>query len=1553
MKKRVLSFVLALTMICALIPGVASAYSGTQYGDLYYEINNDNTVTITDCDESAVNVDIPAQIDGKKVTSIGYRAFYACFSLRSITIPSSITSIGDYAFTSCIYLENITIPDSVTSIGNWAFSYCDRLMSVTLPESVTSIGERAFYDCNSLTSVTIPNSVTSIGDSAFSGCNSLTSVTIPNSVTSIGDSAFSGCNSLTSVIIPNSVTSIGEHAFTNCYRLETITISYSVTSIGEWAFSGCKSLTSISVDSGNPNYSSVDGNLFNKDKTELIRYAIGKTDTHYTISNSVTSIGNYAFSGCNSLTSVIIPNSVTSIGDWAFDGCTGLSSITIPDSVTSISIFAFDDCDSLTSINVDSGNPNYSSVDGNLFNKDKTELIRYAIGSPDTQYTIPDSVTRIGSYAFSGCTCLISVTIPDSVTTIGNDAFNECSSLTSITIPDSVTSIGNDAFEGCKSLTSVTISNSVTSIDIGTFEDCSSLTSVIIPDSVTSIGYVAFSWCSSLTSVTIPDSVTSIDNDAFKYCNNLTIHCYQDSYAMRYAIRNKIPYHVLTEYSGIINDNSEWSPGGQEDYEVDDSVNNNSLGLNSDSFKGFNTGGDTLRGPRINILGKGFYLFELPINMSLKPPIGSVKYNEQDEKFEIMMGKLDKTALANVNEKNKTYHELKEFINYCGKKTTRDTWNRYQHLRKVLKDDKIDLGFSFNATPAGYFELDKNGKFLEGSIVYVLNMDMNVKHPIPAAPILYIKVGLGVDATGKFGIKSIETNAYSLFGSLELDVSPYVGVGAGSSKFASIEGGAKLKLGTKLELIRNKKLSEIFSADMTGSLYLKAKALAFINVDKKWDIAKVSIYPDFGAELNSVEVASYDDMVVMGRDYMAEESVFTANDKVSLMGIDSIETSTFKTNVYPYAEPQLVKLNDGRELLVWLDNDPSRSDINCSVLKYSINNGTAWSQPADIYNNGAADFAPSVAVTENGAAIVWQKANSALSDSASLNEMAREIDLYYSEFDGAGWSAPTKLTDNNSVYEFAPDIASDGTNITVAWVENSENDCFALSGTNSIYTKTNGDNWANTTKAATGLGCVTSAGVTYMDGAAAVAYTVDTDGNVETTGDIELYEYYGGAVNRITEDEVIDYGLTMGDGGYSWIHDNQLWERNAEGVSLIKIPIMPLYLGNAHIMSNGTDRAIVWEQTEGFTSDLYAMYYDSNEDTWGEPVRLTEDNKKIRESSGYMTSDGAIRMAFGQAEVDEGAEDIYGKCNLMVSSITEKCDIEVVSADCDYTEYVAGEEASIVATVCNNSSSKISSFDVAVTSDGKTVAQTRVEKEIISGGSDYIEIPYTLPSDLSNKTITVTITPADKTDEDLTNNSASFEMGFADIEATAAVSGNTVTVTVKNSGCLPAENVVCTLTTADGTLIGEKQLGAMAAGSSEQAEFTADVADSVVVTVVTDSEENLYANNNTAVIMTEYERKGVYAAFGECEIGENQMTVNATVVNDGESDEDVTVVVAAYADNELKEIATDTVNISANAAYNATKTFGTGCDTVKIFVWDSLDGMKPYGDCISIDVTEE
>jgi len=362
-------------------------------------------------------------------------------------------------------ITSVIIEDGVTSIGSSAFEYCN-LTSVTIPNSVTSIGNTAFFYCSSLTSITIPNSVTSIGDDAFSSCSGLVSVTIPNSVTSIGNTAFAYCSSLTSITIPNSVTSIGEWAFLACSGLTSVTIPNSVTSIGYEAFRSCRSLTSV------------------------------------TIPNSVTSIRDDAFNGCSSLTSVTIPNSVTSIGYQAFAGCSSLTSVTIPNSVTSIGVGAFSSCSSLTSIDVASDNPNYCSVDGVLFNKDKTTLIQYLIGNTRTEYVLPNSVTSIGGYAFADCSGLTSVTIPNSVTSIGWYAFADCSSLTSVTIPNSVTSIGDGVFAGCSSLTSVTIPNSVTSIELGAFSNCSSLTAVTIGNSVTSIGKSAFAYCSSLTSIT-------------------------------------------------------------------------------------------------------------------------------------------------------------------------------------------------------------------------------------------------------------------------------------------------------------------------------------------------------------------------------------------------------------------------------------------------------------------------------------------------------------------------------------------------------------------------------------------------------------------------------------------------------------------------------------------------------------------------------------------------------------------------------------------------------------------------------------------------------------------------------------------------------------------------------------------------------------------------------------------------------------------------------------------------------------------------------------------
>ncbi len=283
------------------------------------------------------------------ISSIGTYMFSGCRSLTSITIPNSVTSIGDSAFCECSSLENITVPNSVTSIGDSAFYQCHSLKSITIPNSVTSIGAFAFSDCSGLTSITIPDSVTSIGCGAFSDCSSLTSITIPNSVTSIGMSAFEHCSRLTNVTIPNSVTSIGMSAFECCSSLTNITIPNSVTSIDTVAFWACDSLTNINVSEGNNKYSSFDGLLLDKNKTKVIVCPPGKSES-ITIPDSVTSIGDFAFHECRSLTSITIPNSVTLIDVAAFSRCESLTSITIPNSVASIGSVAFLYCNSLTDV---------------------------------------------------------------------------------------------------------------------------------------------------------------------------------------------------------------------------------------------------------------------------------------------------------------------------------------------------------------------------------------------------------------------------------------------------------------------------------------------------------------------------------------------------------------------------------------------------------------------------------------------------------------------------------------------------------------------------------------------------------------------------------------------------------------------------------------------------------------------------------------------------------------------------------------------------------------------------------------------------------------------------------------------------------------------------------------------------------------------------------------------------------------------------------------------------------------------------------------------------
>lgn len=418
--KKWIAFLLALTLLFALLPTAA----------------------------------LPAHAEGYS----GYCGTDVKWSLDSETGLLRITgsgAINDYSYGNAPWksyrgeIRHLEVCDGVTSIGDGAFRDCKVLEDAVLAESVTAIGECAFLLCEGLRSVNIPKGVTVINYFTFGKCASLEQITIPDGVTSIGFSVFDGCASLKTVAIPAGV-------------LEIKTA----------AFASCDSLTSITVAAGNPNYRSVDGVLFNKDKTVLLQYPGGKE-------------GDYA-----------IPNGVKTVGEHAFCGSTGLTGVSIPSSVKTLAYGAFSDCDALKSM-----------------------------------------------------------TVPDTVTSVGENAFSECEALESVTLSKNQKIIARSLCTLCPSLQSVTIPNGIEEIEMYAFVSCKSLTGVSFPKSLKTIGDSAFLDCVKLKRVTVPKTVTTIDPYALGYCysNNIDVvkltdfvlYGEENSAGILYAERNGLAYVIL------------------------------------------------------------------------------------------------------------------------------------------------------------------------------------------------------------------------------------------------------------------------------------------------------------------------------------------------------------------------------------------------------------------------------------------------------------------------------------------------------------------------------------------------------------------------------------------------------------------------------------------------------------------------------------------------------------------------------------------------------------------------------------------------------------------------------------------------------------------------------------------------------------------------------------------------------------------------------------------------------------------------------------------------
>lgn len=508
-------------LVALLLPCFAVAHN-QEIDGISYNINGDSATVIPGRFPYSGDVTIPATVTCGDtvytVTAIGHSAFRDCSDLKSITIPTTITTIKEHAFAGCTSLDSVAISD----LGRWC-----GIAFESNAANPCHHAHRLFLNGQEIIDLVIPDSVTVIESFAFTGCDSINSVRIPSTVTDIGLAAFTGCSAIADITVDSGNSSYDSRD--NCNAIiKTATgtliagckntfIPNTVTSIGDWAFSSCTSLTGIHIP------------------------------------NSVTGIGMEAFYGCTSLLGINIPTSVTYIGYQAFYGCSELREINIPSSVRAIASSAFEYCRSLTSITVANGNPRYDSRDdcNAIIETDENTLIA---GCQNT--IIPATVSAIGDYAFSGCSMLAAIDIPGSVVSVGDYAFRGCSALRRAVIPEGVISIGPSAFFDCSLLNRVDIPSTVESIGSFAFERCPAIfgmtvangnpvydsrdscnaiietatnkliagcMNTVIPGTVTAIGDNAFSGCFMLTKLYIPKSVQTIGHYAFTDCSSLAV----------------------------------------------------------------------------------------------------------------------------------------------------------------------------------------------------------------------------------------------------------------------------------------------------------------------------------------------------------------------------------------------------------------------------------------------------------------------------------------------------------------------------------------------------------------------------------------------------------------------------------------------------------------------------------------------------------------------------------------------------------------------------------------------------------------------------------------------------------------------------------------------------------------------------------------------------------------------------------------------------------------------------------------------------------------------
>lgn len=390
--------------------------------------------------------------DGIRV--IGKRAFLGCDQVTEIIIPEGVIRLDDSAIMHCEGLRQITLPSSLKVIGNYAFCVCKNLQKINFPQGLRQIGKEAF-ESTDLQSVSIPDSVIEIGEGAFRDNANLKKVKLSQNIRNIPKQLFKDCKSLMEIDIPERVDWFGDEAFAGCTNLKSIKLSSYAFDFGENVFEGCTNVTDIKLDRPTVSYLCENNVLYSRSRYKVL---LGKKPTG----------------------DVKIPQGILQLDKSAFEKEQGITSLFIPRSINAIDELALAEL-SLNEINVDPDNKHYCSIDGVLYNYDKTLLIKYPTNKEAEVFDMPDSVKRISAYAFAGCKSLVNIAYSENLDTIGDHTFDGCTGFVNAVLPKSVQRIGEYAFANCTNLEMAYFHYETHDVKEHIFMGCTSLKYLYVP----------------------------------------------------------------------------------------------------------------------------------------------------------------------------------------------------------------------------------------------------------------------------------------------------------------------------------------------------------------------------------------------------------------------------------------------------------------------------------------------------------------------------------------------------------------------------------------------------------------------------------------------------------------------------------------------------------------------------------------------------------------------------------------------------------------------------------------------------------------------------------------------------------------------------------------------------------------------------------------------------------------------------------------------------------------------------------------------------------------